>query len=129
MTDIIIPADEKQSRIKTRPVPNADVDPDDITTVDAKVTEFWGLYEDGAIDSSDIEQIAPDAWRVTARVWKQAHSQGRPDSTASSTRAAEYDEHPSGAHPLETAQSIAIGRALRFMGITGHQGGQTDGKA
>jgi len=122
--------DGRKSRL-TQKTPAPDVDLDDITTVDAKVAEFWTRFPDGAIDASKVQQIGPDAWKVTAKVWRinpRADFQGGPfpDSTGTALRTVDLDGHASGAFPLETAQSIAIGRALRFMGITGH-GDHLDG--
>ena len=123
--EVEFPVDDRPSRLDRRPPsPVGSFDPDDITRVDDKVAEFWERYPDGAIDASDIEQIGESAWRVTAFVWRvapqaQFHPSARADSAASATRTLDVDGHESGRHPLETAQSIAIGRALRFLGVTG----------
>lgn len=123
MTDLVIPADTAPSRIDRgrNSTPVSSFDPDDVATVDDKVSAFWADYPEGAIDASDVEQIAQDAWRVTAYVWKNRDADGRPDSTGSATRTVDLDGHVSGAFALETAQSVAVGRALRFLGIHGSQ--------
>lgn len=123
MTDIDIPASDRKSRLNRESGPVTSFDPDDIATVDDKIASFWMLYPDGAIDASDVEQTAPDAWRVTAYVWKtnprgQFDGGRYADSTGSATRTLDLDGHISGQFSLETAQSVAIGRALRFLGIT-----------
>lgn len=114
--DIDLPVDTKKSRLNREPAPVAGFDPDDITTVDEKVATFWGLYPDGSIDASDIEQVGADSWRVTAYVWKNA-TNPHPDANGSATRTVELDGHVSAQFALETAQSVAISRALRFLGI------------
>lgn len=125
MTDIDIPASDRKSRLNREPGPVTGFDPDDVATVDDKIASFWTFHPDGAIDASDIEQIAEHAWRVTARVWKDADSTRRADSTGSATRTLDLDGHISGQFSLETAQSVAIGRALRFLGITAETGRST----
>lgn len=120
VADIEFPDDNGRSRLGG---PVSSFDPDDVATVDAKVAAFWTLYPEGAIDAADVEQVAPDSWRATAYVWKHRDAEGRPDATGSAHRTLSHDEHPSAAYPLETAQSVAIGRALRFLGI---QAGKTE---
>lgn len=112
--DIEIPEDTRRSRLTP---PASFADPDDIATVDDKITAFWEAFPNGSIDASDIEQISEDAWRVTAYVWKDADADRRADSTGSATRTVDLDGHVSGQFALETAQSIAISRALRFLGF------------
>lgn len=112
--DIEIPEDTRRSRLTT-PVPMAD--PDDIATVDEKITAFWEAFPDGAIDASKIEQTGENSWLVTAYVWKNADADRRADSTGSATRTVDLDGHVSAQFALETAQSIAISRALRFLGF------------
>jgi hypothetical protein len=115
--DLPFPQDNRPSRLNRPAGPVTGFDPDDIATVDAKVAAFWALHPDGAIDASDVEQVGEHSWRVTAHVWKNADSEGRADSTGSATRTLDLGGHISGQFSLETAQSVAIGRALRFLGI------------
>jgi hypothetical protein len=117
MTDIDLPVSARPSRLDREAGPVTGFAPDDIATVDAKIAAFWTLYPDGAIDASDVEQTGEHSWRVTAYVWKSGDSEGRADSTGSATRTLDLDGHISGQFSLETAQSVAIGRALRFLGI------------
>lgn len=118
MTTIELPTDTKPSRLTKTTAPVSGFDPDDIATVDDKIREFWATYPDGRVDTSDIKNLGDGAWRVTAFVWKNGDTNA-PDSSASATRAFSLDGHVSEAHPLESAQSVALGRALRFLGIHG----------
>ncbi|WP_323986245.1 hypothetical protein [Microbacterium plantarum] len=112
--DIEIPEDTRRSRLTP---PASFADPDDIATLDERITAFWEAYPDGAIDASEVEQTGETSWMVTAYVWKNGDSEGRADSTGSATRTVDLDGHVSAQFALETAQSIAISRALRFLGF------------
>jgi hypothetical protein len=118
-TDVLaVLPDGRTSRYAGRPPgdQSGDFNPDDIGAVDGKVATFERVYPNGIIDASDITQIAENAWLVTARVWKDRADQDElPDRTGSSVRFVNLDGHTSEAFPLESAQTIAIGRALRFL--------------
>lgn len=116
-TTITPPADTAPSRLDRGRSSSHNENPDDLATVDAKVSLFWSAFPDGAIDATDIEQVDAITWRVTARVWKDGDSVGRPDSTGSALRTFNLDGHDAEAFPLESAQSVAILRALRFLGL------------
>lgn len=110
--DLAFPEDTARSRLSRPPV--SGFDPDDISNVDAKVAAFREACPEGRIDATQIVQVG-DAWLVTARVWRTSDGV-EPDSTGSALRTTTTDEGW-GEYPLETAQSVAIGRALRFLGI------------
>lgn len=114
------PEDTRPSRLNPRSRPTvSSFDPDDIGSVDMKVETFWASYEDGAIET-EVEEgrdAGEPMFTVTARVWKIAG--GSPNSTAHATRTRGIGEEPYSAFPLETAESVAIGRALRFLNIRG----------
>lgn len=120
LEEIPLPVDTKKSRLrKTDPAPVSDYDPDDIATVDEKVAAFWEQHPLGAI-ASTVEYFAHAdgrlSWIGTARVWKgeRFESVDHPDSTGSALRVEDLDsQYPA----FETAESVAIGRALRFLGI------------
>lgn len=121
MTVIEVPVDDAPSKIRGRSAVRTDDNPDDIGVVDAKVRAFWAEHENGRIET-DVKVIKtdglPTTFLVTANVWKDVlHT--APDATGHALREYNDDDEPYGLFPLESAETVAIGRALRFLGITG----------
>lgn len=121
--DLDIPVDPKPSKIRSGgPVSTFDPDapdPDDIATVDAKIEAFREQHPAGAIASHVEKVLDADglivAFEGHASVWfDRANSEGMPDSTGNSFRDNLPDDYP----PYETSESVAVGRALRFLGVT-----------
>jgi hypothetical protein len=119
MTDILLPTDDAPSRIdrgrQSSPVSmfDPDQDPDDVRTVDQKVLAFWDKYPEGRIVTDVIYQQSGDVVVATARVWRDA-SDRKPTTTAHASRSyTDGDLYANRA--TETAESVAIGRALRFF--------------
>ncbi|GAA5198711.1 hypothetical protein [Microbacterium jejuense] len=107
----------------TRRDETGDTNPDDLATVDSKVAAFRKEFPQGIIDATDIKQLDDKTWLVTARVWKhRASENGKPDSAGSALRTVNLDGHVSEAFALESAQSLAILRSLRFLAITATEG-------
>lgn len=118
-TDVLeVRPDGRTSRLLRKESASHNENPDDISTVDTLVAEFRRQFPDGLIDPTQVKQIGENAWLVTARVWKdRRHSTGLPDSAGSAVRIMNLDGHAAEAFPLESAQSVAILRAIRFMAL------------
>lgn len=117
--DIEFPQDDRKSRIN-RP-PKADT-PEDVTSAADRIEAFWQKYPGGSIlpevDSRIME--TPDGpctvYTVRAFIRKDSQSES-PDSVAHATRG-ENDPDPLVAqYPQETAETSAISRAIRNLGI------------
>lgn len=122
--DITIPTDEKPSRIKPRvksgdTPPVSDFDPDDVSTVDSKITEFWSKYPEGRFET-EVEVYRNEydlpTFTVVARVWAVSEEDA-PATVAHATRTLGEGEEPYSLRALEWAESVALGRALRFLGL------------
>jgi len=119
--DIELPVDSTPSRIRpkrTTAMPPLGDDPDDIGTVDRKINAFREDYPDGVIEpemDTRIDVLGIATYTASARVYKNADDT-RPVATAHATRTSGVGEEPFASRALETAESVAIGRALRFMG-------------
>lgn len=123
MTDLAIPTDTAPSRLDRGRSASHHENPDDVSTVDSLVAEFRKQYPDGLIDPTQVKQIGDNAWLVTARVWKdRLFADGLPDSAGSAVRFVNLDGHEAEAFPLESAQSVAILRAIRFMALQPTEG-------
>jgi hypothetical protein len=116
---IDIPEDTRPSRLN-RPAkdsgPLSSPDPDDLSTVDGKVAEFWSACPEGRIETEvDLHQSG-DVVVATARVWRD-RTDGQPVTTAHASRSYVDDADPFAYRATEAAETVAIGRALRFLGI------------
>jgi hypothetical protein len=90
---------------------------DDFTTADERLSTFWRKYKDGTISSQSTRRELPDGgaeWTVTVRVEVQEPER---EVTASATRSTVDGDPIVAAYPHETAQTAALSRALRFLGI------------
>ncbi|MBQ9917415.1 MAG: hypothetical protein IJO71_09495 [Microbacterium sp.] len=125
--DLEVPVDTRPSRITPRPrTPRASdapdgVDPDDLATFDGKLQRFRSDFPDAVIDTEvDVRLglLGTPSYLITARVWREQKDAGKrqPDATAHSVRTHGDGPEPYASRALETAESVAIGRALRFLG-------------
>lgn len=116
------PDGRKSRHVRTLPARN-DVDPDDVATVDEKIAEFWRRHPDGAIlPNVEVYRDVFDVptYTVTAHVWKKRTLPDTlPDATAHASCTRGVGDEFSAIYALETAESKALGRALRYLGITG----------
>lgn len=120
--DIDLPEDTSKSRLRPRgPVTGYTPDPDDIATVDARVAVFREQYPEGRIKTKVRTSYYPGegdpriVHTVTASVTRIAG--GYIASTATASRTEGQGEEPYASRALETAESTAINRALRFLAI------------
>jgi hypothetical protein len=120
MVDILIPnTDDSPSRLdrgRHTSKPDFGPDPDDLSTVDGKVTSFWAAYPDGRIETEVILNQSGDVAVAAARVWRDRKDQA-PTTTATASRSYVDDADPFSYRAVEAAETVAIGRALRFLGI------------
>lgn len=121
MTDIELPTSDRPSRINRGTV--SSFDPDDPSTVDEKIFDFRSGHPEGTFKTEITESLGePGAtrWTVRASVWC-TWGAGRPaDVTAHATRTDGVGDEITAAYALETAESVALGRALRYLGYGGH---------
>ncbi len=126
MTDIELPEDTRKSRLNRVPKPDT---LDDVATAGDRIEAFWKKHENGSIltevESREVQVGArrPDSWGematvYTARVFvrKNAESEN-PDTTAHATRSTADPDEVTAAFPQETAETSAVSRALRNLGI------------
>lgn len=116
MTDIAIPEDTARSRLAPT-APKGDA-LDDVATVGERIEAFWEKYPEGSILTEVESEQAGEyvVFTVRAFIRRKGESE-RPDTTAHATRGS-YDPEPIVAQfPQETAETSAISRALRNLGI------------
>lgn len=113
--DIEIPEDKRKSRLPRAPK----VEPlDDFATAGQRIEMFWRKYPDGSI-LTEIESESAGAFSVfTARAFvRKDGDSDRPDATAHATRAGYESDDVAAQFPQETAETSAVSRALRNLGI------------
>jgi hypothetical protein len=121
--DLTIPTDTQGSRLGRRgnrgdtSELSEDGGPDELATVDQKIAAFRAEYPTGRIKTkieTFRDPFGVPTYTVTARVIVA----GLTTSKAHATRTRGIGDPYSATFPLETAESVAIGRALRFLGYT-----------
>lgn len=121
--DIEFPTDDRQSRINRPPKSEA---PDDFASAADRIAAFWEKYPEGSILPEVEETTVDDGQRVpyrsyTVRAFIRKHSDSeRPDAIAHATRDEADEDEVTRAFPQETAETSAISRALRNLGILPH---------
>lgn len=127
MADVLIPEDTSRSRLdRGRSSSTPGENPDEIGLVDGRVRAFWVKFPNGRIETTVEPFIGTNSsFMVAAHVWKDAATNA-PDSTGHSIREYGAGEEPYSAFPLESAETIAIGRALRFLGRFATTGEDTE---
>lgn len=121
--DLTLPTDTMGSRLhrgnRRDTSPLSDGDPDDLATVDQKVEAFRTDFPDGQIKTkvgTFRDPFGIPTYAVTAKV--REIRGGYIASKAHATRTRGVGDPYSAEYPLETAESVAISRALRFLGYT-----------
>ncbi|MFJ4173357.1 helix-turn-helix domain-containing protein [Microbacterium sp. NPDC089696] len=120
LPEIEFPADERKSRINRPPRSEA---PDDVATAGDRIAAFWEKYPNGSI-LPEIDRVIVDngeaipynVYTVRAFIRKDAQSE-QPDSVAHATRGENDEDEITRQFPQETAETSAISRALRNLGI------------
>jgi DNA-binding XRE family transcriptional regulator len=116
MTNIELPEDNRRSRLQR--APKADTI-DDVATAMERVEAFWAKYPDGSIlPEVEVSENADGykVYTVRAFVRKNSASDG-PDAVAHATRGENDEDDLVRAYPQESAETSAISRAIRNLGI------------
>ncbi|MDY0984633.1 helix-turn-helix transcriptional regulator [Microbacterium sp. CFBP9023] len=118
--DIEFPTDDRQSRINRTPKSET---PDDFASAADRIEAFWEKYPEGSIlpeveetTINDGENLPYRSYTVRAFIRKHSDSD-RPDAIAHATRDERDDDEVTRAFPQETAETSAVSRALRYLGI------------
>lgn len=121
--DIDFPTDDRQSRINRPPKSET---PDDFASASDRIEAFWQKYPEGSI-LPEIDHVVVDdgqsmPYRVyTVRAFIRKHSgSDSPDAIAHATRGENDPDEVTRTFPQETAETSAISRALRNLGILPH---------
>lgn len=128
--EFALPADTARSRIKPAGPPAVPAEAregdEDIVTTAQRLTKFRRLCPEGVIQTEVEYDPRVEGYTATARVWREKPSITRndgtpitlPDAIAHATRTYSSTEDPiTRARPQEAAETAAVGRALRFLGI------------
>lgn len=146
-TDVLdVQSDGRKSRLGRPPV--SGFNPDDIATVDERLAQFRADNPRAVWDVSYdvIDYFGEPAFVVTAKVWviptprpEDEFIPGalavreNPDAVGLALRTKNQNDTYDGLYPLETAQTVAIGRAIRWLGygreVTDDHSTQTPGEA
>lgn len=116
--EVILPEDTTKSRLQ-RPTPKPDTD--DVATAGERIEAFWEKYPDGSIltevETREVSGQYPySVYTVRAFIRKNGDADG-PDSTAHATRSENDPDPVTAQYAQETAETSAISRALRYIGI------------
>lgn len=116
MTDITLPEDTTPSRL-AKSAPKGD-SLDDVATAGERIVAFWEKYPDGSIltEVESTDYLPHREYTVRAFIRKNGDADG-PDSTAHATRTTADPDPITAQFPQETAETSAISRALRNLGI------------
>ncbi|WP_136057287.1 helix-turn-helix transcriptional regulator [Microbacterium sp. K24] len=120
IAEVALPEPETQSRIHRAPKSES---PDDFTTAAERIAAFWEKYPDGSIlpevEVATIAHASHIPYRVyTVRAFIRKDSQSeRPDAVAHATRGENDEDEQTRQFPQETAETSAISRAIRNLGI------------
>ena len=119
-----LPADDDRSRIKPTSPASAGASDDDVVTTAQRLKKFRQKHPDGLIETTVEYDGRVEGYTATARVWRAKPGidrYGAPvymaDAIAHATRTKHAADPITAAHPQEAAETAAIGRALRFLGI------------
>lgn len=126
---IVLPEDGRRSRLQRTPKPDT---LDDVATAMERVEAFWAKYPEGSIlpeievrtISEDVMEIGWDKPRSVeyqiyiARAYVRKNSESeRPDAVAHATRGENDEDELVRLRPQESAETSAISRAIRNLGI------------
>jgi len=118
MTNPVIELPEDPRRSRLQRAPKAD-NIDDVATAMERVEAFWAKYPDGSIlPEVEVSENADGykVYTVRAFVRKNSASDG-PDAVAHATRGENDEDDLVRAYPQESAETSAISRAIRNLGI------------
>lgn len=121
--DIEFPEDDRKSRINRPPKSEA---PDDFASAADRIAAFWEKHPDGSILPEIDHVVVDDGERLPYRVYtvrafiRKNSESDRPDAIAHATRGENDEDEVTRAFPQETAETSAISRALRNLGILPH---------
>lgn len=123
VAEIELPESSEKNRLVRTPRSEA---PDDFASAADRIAAFWEKYPEGSIlpevevDTVDDGEHLP--YRVyTVRAFIRKHSDSeRPDAIAHATRSDQDEDEVTRAFPQETAETSAVSRALRYLGILPH---------
>ncbi|RBO73485.1 helix-turn-helix transcriptional regulator [Microbacterium sp. H6] len=117
---IELPETQGQSRLHR---PAKSENPDDITSAADRIDAFWEKHPNGSI-LTEVETTVVEAVDVlpylvfTVRAYVRKHTEDdRPSATAHATRGQNDDDELVRQFPQETAETAAISRAIRNIGI------------
>ena len=122
-TEIELPEESEKSRLHR---PAKSETPDDFASAADRIAAFWERYPGGSI-LPEIEETTIDdgqslpyrSYTVRAFIRKNSDSE-RPDAIAHATRDEADEDEVTAAFPQETAETSAVSRALRYLGILPH---------
>lgn len=116
---IQLPEDNTKSRLQRTPKGDAD----DFVSAESRIEAFWERFPEGSILPEVEEKTIDDGQSLPYRVFtvrayirKNAQSE-RPDSVAHATRGDDDPDAVVAQFPQETAETAAISRAIRNLGI------------
>lgn len=119
-TELELPTDTAPSRLH-RPPKNET--PDDVATAGERIEAFWERYPEGSIltevESREVvtaENLPYSVYTVRAFVRRNS-TDADPSSTAHATRSEADPDPVTAAFPQETAETSAVSRALKMIGI------------
>lgn len=120
MSNIELPEDNRRSKLQRTPKPDTF---DDVATAMERVEAFWAKYPEGSILPEVESRIIDDGqslpfqvFTVRAYVRKNSESE-RPDAVAHATRGENDEDELVRLRPQESAETSAISRAIRNLGI------------
>lgn len=123
VTEIELPESTEKNRLVRPPKSEA---PDDFASAADRIAAFWEKYPEGSI-LPEVEETRIDdgqslpyrSYTVRAFIRKNSESES-PDAIAHATRDEADDDEVTAAFPQETAETSAVSRALRYLGILPH---------
>lgn len=120
MSNIELPEDNRRSKLQRTPKPDTF---DDVATAMERVEAFWAKYPEGSILPEVESRVIDDGqslpfqvFTVRAYVRKNSESE-RPDAVAHATRGENDEDELVRLRPQESAETSAISRAIRNLGI------------
>lgn len=110
-----LPEDTRKSRLNRAPKQEP---LDDVATAGERIEAFWKKHPDGSILTEVETERAGQFATYTVRAFIRRNGDSdRPDATAHATRSSADPDEITAAFPQETAETSAVSRALRNLGI------------
>lgn len=112
---IALPDDTQKSRLHKTPKSEGS---DDVASVGERIVEFRRKHPEGSILTEIEHRLDNGEVVYTARAFvRKISDSDRPDATAHATRSSLDADEVTAMYPQETAETSAISRALRNLGI------------